>query len=102
MLTRAAEHIATLTLFACANLHLTKVVDHLPWVDVVCACGLAIAMAKLSRLGGKTTIRAALVLMFMRWGSSVVSLALAPDLGIDVKLYIVGAEVLGLCVIAAI
>lgn len=99
-MSHAAEAIFLLTIFSCANTFMAHVVGHLPYLDIACAFAMAWATAHLSRAGGTTTIRVALVLMGLRWLSSLASLGTASAVSSDAKRLAVLVELAGFCTLS--
>lgn len=97
MLRRASEHIFALTLFSCLNCHIAEVEGHLPWLDLGCAFGMALATAQLSRVGGNTTVTASVTLMCLRWLSSVVGVMLTPNASLGVKKLALCVQLVSFC-----
>ena len=99
-MSRAAHAIFLLTIFSCANTFMAQIVDSLPYLDIACAFAMAWATAHLSRAGGTTTIRVALVLMGLRWFSSLASLGMASAVSSDAKRLVVLVELAGFCTLS--
>ena len=101
-MSRAAHAIFLLTIFSCANTFMAQVAGHLPYLDIACSFALAWATAHLSRAGGSTTIRVALVLMGLRWLSSLATLGAASVVSSDTKRLAVLAELAGFCTLSVV
>ena len=97
----ATSHIFLFALSACLNCHLAAVPEHMAALDVGCAFGIAWATAHLSKRGGShVVVRVALVLMLVRWLSSLFAVAHSSAVALHAKKLAMFAQMLALCALA--